>query len=102
MSAAFTTSLFVHFELDFDSAPNRFDRARELGDDAVPSAPEHPSLMSLDQPVNDLTMRPQGRNRSFLVSASQPAIANCVGGKDSGQSAVNAIQGVPSRDLATS
>ena len=83
----------VEFELDFGGAPNRFHRARELGDDAVASAPEHPSLMLLNQSVNDLAMRPEGRKCPLLVPAYQPAITNCIGGKDGGHSALNAIQG---------
>ena len=86
--------MFVDGELDFSGAANRFDGARELGDDAVPSAPEHSSPMFLDQPVNGLTMRPERRKRPFLVPACQTAETSRVGGEDGGQSAVNAIQGV--------
>ena len=50
--------------------------------------------MLLDQSVNDLTMRPEGRKRPLLVSAYQSAVTNCIGRKDGGHSAMNAIQAI--------
>ena len=79
--------------MDFGCAPNRLDGTRELGDDAVACASEHPSIVLLDQAINDLTMCPEGRKRPFLVCAHQSAVTNCVGREDNGYLALNTIQG---------
>src|SRR5262249_36026797 len=39
-----------------------------------------------------LAVPPQGRKRAFLILANQAAVADCIGGKDGGHPALNAIQ----------
>ena len=82
--------------LDLDRAQARLHGARELGDDAVAGAVEDAPAMGRHQPVDDLTMRPQGVERSLLVSPHQPAVAGDVGGKDRGKLAFH-DQGYPAR-----
>jgi hypothetical protein len=41
--------------LDLESRANCFDRARELGNDAVASAAEYPAFVRTDEPGDQLT-----------------------------------------------
>ena len=83
----------VDRQLDFGRAPHRLDRAGELGNDAVAGAPEDAATMVGDQPVDDLTMGLQRRKRRLLILAHEPAVADHIGCKDGGHSALNAIHG---------
>ena len=80
-------------KLDFRGAPDRFDRAGELGDDAVAGASEDAAAMVGDQPIDDLAMGLQRRKRRLLILAHEPAVADHIGCKDGGHSALNAIHG---------
>ena len=58
-----------------------------------PALPKMRPSMVGDQPVDDLAMRLENRERSLLILAHQPAVADNVGCKDGGHSALNAIHG---------
>ncbi len=44
------------FALNIDRTTHGLDRARELGDDAVAGATEHPAMMACDQPFYDFSV----------------------------------------------
>jgi hypothetical protein len=83
--------VLVDLELNFGGAADRFDGARELGDDAVPRTSEDAPLMLRDQAVEDLAMRLERGQSPFLVPANEPAIADHISREDGSHSALNAI-----------
>jgi len=72
------------------STAHRFDGARELSDNTVASATEHPAMMARNQPFHDLSVGAWRAGSRFLVSLHEPAVADHVGGKDRGQTSLHA------------
>jgi len=87
------------FALDIDRTAHGFDRARELGDNAVASAAEHPAMMPGDLTVYDLPVGAQGANGGFLVSLHELTVADHVSGQYHGQAAFH-MRSPPRRETS--
>ena len=82
----------LHRFLQVDGTLHGVDDAGELDQDAVAHDLEDPSALPCDQWHQDiLATRPQQRHRSGLILLHEPAVADHVGGKNGGETALDAF-----------
>ncbi len=75
--------------LDVDRASNRFDRARELGHDAVAGPAKDPPVVIAHEFLDDGPIRAEPPDRVLLVDLHQPAVTDHIGRQNRGELALN-------------
>ena len=82
----------AHLALDLGGAGDRVHHARELHQHAVAGQLDDAPLMLGDLGVDEfLAMRVERRERRRLVDAHEAAVADHVGGQNSGQTAFHVV-----------
>ena len=72
-----------HAVLHLDGAAHRIDDAAKLDEAAVARALDDAPVMRGDRRINQIAaQRPQPRQRSLLVGAGEPAVADDIGDQD--------------------
>jgi hypothetical protein len=88
-----------HVVLDLDRATRRIDHAVELRNEPVASALDHPAAVGGDHRIDQIAAQgSEPRERSLLVEAGEPAVADDIGDQD-GSDLLRFRHGVPP-DLA--
>ena len=83
-----------HAALNVDSAAHGIDRAGEFDQDPIAGRLDDAALMFGDLGVDELAPASlERRERALLVSAHQPAVADDIGRKDSGEPPYDALIG---------
>jgi hypothetical protein len=74
-----------HSGLNLDRATRRGDHATELGDEPVARALDDPPAMHCDRRIDQIAaQRPEPCERSLLIRAREPAVADDIGDHDRG------------------
>ena len=72
-----------HTALHFDGATDRVDHAAELDDRAIAGTFDHTTMVESDSRINEVAAKgPQAGERSLLVGARKPAVADDVRDQD--------------------